>query len=369
MSQSSPRQSLNRRQFLAASSAAAGAAALGASCLGAPEASSAQAGDVSFFLVSDTHFFAQKEAPTKLDEKSIATCRGLVDTLNRLPGTAIPAEAGGGTVAVPRGVIHGGDVIDTGDKNGGVHPQMIETEWAAFTSEFGLTGQDARLKYPIYEVHGNHDSPAGTGLAIQKITERNKTRPGLKNVSPNGLHYSWDWGPIHFINLGIVVGSDPLLKRSGRYNPLDSLGFLKSDLDKNVGANGRPVIITHHVDLARYSKPCDEAAPPSGGEWDSCDVLAYHRAIKSFNVVAILYGHTHTRNIFQWDGVSPKADSGIHVFNVDNGAHFSSSAQAFFYFQLTGTTLTVRELQTKDRWQTSFWTPQTWTQTVSLGTA
>lgn len=369
MSQSSPQQSLNRRQFLATSSAAAGAAAWGASWLSASEVSAAKDDDVSFFLVSDTHFLAQKEASTRLDEKSIATCRALVETLNRLPGTAIPAEAGGGTVAVPRGVIHSGDVIDTGDKNGGVHSQMIETEWAAFADEFGLTGKDARLKYPIYEVHGNHDSPTGTGLPVQKIIERNKTRPGLENVSENGLHYSWDWGPIHFINLGIVVGGDSALKRSGRYNPLDSLGFLNSDLDKNVGASGRPVIITHHVDLARYSKPCDEVAPPSGGEWDSCDVLAYHRAIKPFNVIAILYGHTHTRNIFQWDGASPKADTGIRVFNVDNGAHFSSAPQAFFYFQLTGTTLTVRELQTKDRWQTSSWTPQTWTQMVSLGAA
>ena len=204
---------------------------------------------------------------------------------------------------------------------------------------------------------------------MQKIIERNKTRPGLKNVSPNGLHYSWDWGPIHFVNLGIVVGSDPDLKRPGRYNPLESLGFLKGDLDKHVGASGRPIIITHHVDLARYCTACDLQAKPSGGEWDSCDVHAYHGAIKPYNVIAILYGHTHTRNIFRWDGVSPKADSGIHVFNVDNEAHFSCGAQAFFYFQLTGTKLTVRELQTKDRWQTTFWTPQTWTQTVTLGTA
>ena len=360
---------IDRRQFLATTSACASAWALGGARPRATQAATANDSDVSFFLVSDTHFLAQQEAPTKLDEKSIATCRGLVETLNRLPGTAIPDEAGGGTVASPRGVIHSGDLIDTGDKNGGVHTQMIETEWAAFADEFGLTGKDARLKYPLYEVHGNHDSPAGAGLPVQKIIERNKTRPGLKTVSENGLHYSWDWGPIHFINLGIVVGSDPVLKRSGRYNPLDSLAFLKSDLDRNVGASGRPVIMTHHVDLARYTQPCDRQAKPSGGEWDSCDVHAYHEAIKPFNVVAILYGHTHTRNIFRWDGVSPKAESGIRVFNVDNGAHFSSSAQAFFYFQLTGTTLTVRELQTNDRWQTSFWTPQTWSHTVSLGMA
>ena len=148
--------------------------------------------DVSFFFVSDTHFLANKADPTTLDEKSIATCRGLVDTLNKLPGTAIPADAGGGVVSKPRGVIHGGDLIDSGDKNGGPHPKMIETEWAGFVEEYGLNGTDGRLKFPVYEVHGNHDSPGGSGLPVRKIIERNKTRPGLKNVSENGLHYSWD---------------------------------------------------------------------------------------------------------------------------------------------------------------------------------
>ena len=360
------RQTFNRREFLAASSAGLGALALSTAGASEPASSSASASDMAFFFISDTHFLAEKESPTRINETSIATCRGLIDTLNKLPGTAIPTEAGGGTVATPRGVIHGGDLIDSGDKNGGPHPQMIETEWAAFVEECGLTGTDGRLKFPIYEVHGNHDSPSGNGRPVKGIIERNKTRPGLKNVSDNGLHYSWDWGPLHFLNLGIVVGSDPALKRPGRYNPLDSYGFLKSDLEKNVGSSGRPVIITHHVDVARYSKPCDEQAAPAGGEWDSCDVRAFHRLLQPYNVAAILYGHTHVRNIYQWDGTPQRAASGIPIFNVDNGSHFSSGEQAFFYFQLNGNTLTVRELQTKDRWQTYSWTPQTWTQPVTI---
>ena len=239
---------IDRRQFLATTSACATAWALGTASAGESQAAASKETDVSFFLVSDTHFLAQKEAPTKLDEKSIVTCRGLVDTLNRLPGTAIPAEAGGGTVAVPRGVIHGGDVIDTGDKNGGVHPQMIETEWAAFSSEFGLTGKDARLKYPIYEVHGNHDSPAGTGLPVEKIIERNKTRPGLKNVSQNGLHYSWDWGSIHFINLGIVVGGDcpgGAAALNGEADIVDLLLRYKADPMIRNGLGQTPLDITY----------------------------------------------------------------------------------------------------------------------------
>ena len=28
----------------------------------------------------------------------------------------------------------------------------------------------------------------------------------VQNISESGLHYSWDWGHVHFVNLGIVVG-------------------------------------------------------------------------------------------------------------------------------------------------------------------
>jgi predicted phosphodiesterase len=358
--------SVSRRQFLATASAGAGAFAIGTAWSHEPDAGRIHDSDVAFFLISDTHVLARKDEPTRIDDRSIATCRGLINTLNALPGTKIPEHAGGGVVSTPRGVIHAGDLIDSADKQGGPHPQMIETEWSTFVEECGLSGTEGRLKFPIYEVHGNHDGPGGESHPVRQIIARNKSRPGLKNVSENGLHYAWDWGPVHFVNLGIVVGSDPALNRAGRYNPLGSLGFLKSDLERNVGVSGRPVVITHHVDVARYSKPCDEQSPLSGVEWDSCDVRAFYRTIKSFNVMAVLYGHTHVRNVFRWDGTPQKAENGVPVFNVDNGSHFSSNEQAFFYFHLHGDSLTVREVQTKDRWQNFSWTTQTWTQPVSL---
>ena len=93
-----PTHLLDRRQFLT-STAAAGAGLMSCSLSHAEDNAVANAADVAFFLVSDTHFLASKEQPNVLDEKSIATCRSLVDTLNKLPGTAIPVEAGGGVVA------------------------------------------------------------------------------------------------------------------------------------------------------------------------------------------------------------------------------------------------------------------------------
>ena len=237
-----------RREFLAASLASV----CGLSNADQPKA---KALDVSFFFVADTHYLADKAQPKKLDPRSADTTSRLVDQLNKLPGTAFPDSVGGGKVPTPLGVIHGGDVIDSGDRNGADYLKMQDTEWASYEADFGLTGKDGRLKYPVYEIHGNHDSPAGDGLAVKKIIGRNKKRAGVKNVSKNGLHYSWDWGPVHFVNLGIVVGQVGEVKRKRRYAPLDSLEFLVSDLKDKVGTSGRPVVITHHVDVLRYTQP------------------------------------------------------------------------------------------------------------------
>lgn len=357
---------LSRRAFLARS-AQTSLAAGGLGLLGpmAPQSvSAAESGAsprVAFFVVGDTHFLADKESPSKMFAKSAETCGRLVDTLNRLSGTPIPAEAGGGSVAKTAGLIHAGDIIDTGDKNGRVQEEMQRTEWAAFTDEYGLTGSDGRLKMPVFEVFGNHDSPHGTGHALEKIKERNKHRPGVVNVSDNGVHYAWDWGPAHFINLGLIVGDTKAVARKRRYAALDSLDFLVADLKENVGSSGRPVVVTHHVDIARYTGPCDPAAPPDSKEWDPCDVRAFYDALQGFNVAGIFYGHTHFREVFQWDGQSKKATSGFNVFNTDNASHFSGPAQAFFYVELHDKQLVVREYMTKDAWETGAFTPQVWT--------
>lgn len=316
--------------------------------------------DLAFFVVGDTHYLASRERPSEIDAKSAEVCGRLVDTLNRLAGAEIPAAAGGGNVQAPSGVIHVGDVIDTGDKQGAAQNEMQKTELACFRDDYGLTGKEGRLKYPVFEIAGNHDSPHGGGRFIDTIKERNKSRPGVVHVSENGVHYSWDWGGTHFVNLGLIVGTDAAVTRRRRYAALDSLAFLVGDLKKHVGDSGRPVVLSHHIDIARYSGACDPQAAPDSKEWDPCDVHAFHEAIKTYNIAGIFYGHTHARSVFQWDGESTKAKSGIRVFNNDNSSHFASDAQAFFYVESRGGKLLVRECQTKDRWQTNFWTPMSW---------
>jgi predicted phosphodiesterase len=354
----------SRRQLLKA--AAAGAGTLMLPDLGvAADATSGDvaAGPVSFFLVGDTHYFASKDKPAALDEMSRATTSRLIDWLNKLPGTAIPETAGGGKLPAPRGLIHAGDLIDSGDK--GAAPtarQQQETELTAFTADFGLNGSEGRLKFPVFEVHGNHDGPRGEGPVVSHITARNKQRKNLADVSDNGLHYAWNWGGVHFLNLGIVVGGDKSVSRARRYDPKESLAFLTKYLAKKVADSAAPVVITHHVDVARYSGACDPQQPPKGNpEWDPCDVHAYHGAISKYNVIALLYGHTHVRKIFRWDG-TPKepAQGGLAVFNTDNVSHYNSETQAFLHFEIGTNEMVVREFATKDRWTTGEWTPQVW---------
>lgn len=318
---------------------------------------------VGFLLIGDTHYLADENDPTVLDPRSRQMTTALARTLQKLPGTPIPIEAGGGTVLVPKGLVHAGDIIDSGDKNSPQHKQMQETEWKAYCNDFGINGMEGAVGYPVYEVHGNHDGPQAEGYAINGIVRRNKERSqqSLGNISPSGLQVSWDWGNVHFVNLGIVVGKQDSDTQKRRYAPADSLDFLVEDLRQHVGTSGRPVILTHHIDLARYSVICNEMDPDNKHrEWHPCDIQAFYKAIQPYRIAALLHGHTHVRDVYRWQGSTVKGPNGLNVFNVDNSSHFKSEAQAFMYFEVHDDRLLVRECATKDAWQTYFWTPQIW---------
>jgi len=388
---------LPRRDVLAL--AAAGAVRI----LPAARADDAADAPCAFFVVGDTHFFADSDAPATILAASAAMTGGLVDTLNRLVGTEIPEACGGGVVRRPVGVLHAGDVIDTGDKQGADAERMQATEIAAFERTMGLDGTDGALDFPLYEVHGNHDSPRAQGVAIERIVARNRSRPGVARISPDGLHYSWDSHGIHFVHLGIVVGSVPGIVRRRRYAPRGSLDFLVDDLRTEVGASGRPVVLVHHIDIARYTTPVPADAPFADKEWDPADVAGFHAALEGYDVAAIFHGHTHARSVWRWDGLAVRpgpAGSGdgagrgeevrdgegrggadgddaasdavatadaageprrvYDVFNCDNSSHFGGPSQAFFYVEIGPAGLVVREFATRDGWRTGEWTPLVW---------
>lgn len=313
----------------------------------------------SFFVAGDTHYRADQKDPSKMDAISAGYNTRLVDWLNKLPGTNFTAEAGGGKVPPVHGVVHAGDMIDNGDK-GPAKKKMMETEMRAFDTDWGLNGREGKLRWPVREVHGNHDGPRGDTVMVKEIIARNRRRAGIASVSPNGLHYSWDWAGVHFVALGIIVGDAPEVKRKRRYAPLGSLPFLKQDLAKNVGASGRPVVLVHHVDVHRYSEAVPDAKAITN-EWDYGDAHAFYATIKPYRVAASLCGHTHARKVLRWNGTKDEgAADGFPFVNTDNAGHFSAPAQAFLHVEVSPAELRLREFATKDGWLTGAWTPQMW---------
>lgn len=341
-----------RRQFLKAAAASVAGAASAMADAGAVADDS-----VSFFLAGDTHYFGDEVEKGAMNGFSADINGRLIDWMNRLPGTAFPDSCGGGKVPSPHGVVHAGDLIDSGDKGPG-RQYMAETELQAFVGDWGLNGGDGRLLWPVREVYGNHDSPGGDGPVISEIKARNKRRQGLTSISDNGLHYSWDWGGVHFVALGIVVGDAPSVSRRRRYAPLGSLPFLATDLAATPPE--RPVILVHHVDAARYSRPLPDADAVKA-EWDYGDVNAFYDIIKSRRVAATLFGHTHARNLYRWDGTpNQRAAAGITAINTDNASHWKSLKQAILHLEIAAGELRVREFATDDAWQTGAWNREMW---------
>jgi 3',5'-cyclic AMP phosphodiesterase CpdA len=230
--------------------------------------------EITFFLTSDTHYGVSRTAAAA-NEKT-------VDAMNGFAGTAFP-EPVGGVVASPRGVIVLGDLIN--DASGPDGPR----QWAEFIRDFGLTGE-GRLGFPVYELPGNHDG-GETGLVRRAIKARNPSRPGLSGVSANGVNYSWDWGPVHFVSLGLFAGSDGdrIVSPWGRTMegewrlPGHSLEFLVEDLARNVGRSRRPVVLLQHYGWDIWGL----------GWWSDRERLALADAIRGYNVIAAFWGHTH----------------------------------------------------------------------------
>ena len=313
----------------------------------------------SFFVVGDTHYCADESDHSVMDETSARYNARLVHWLNQLPGSAIPAEAGGGVIQEPHGVIHVGDIVDNADK-GPRMAKMVDTELAAFLADYGLNGTEGKLRWPVREVHGNHDGPHGDTAVVREIIARNQRRAGLLKVSDNGLHYSWDWAGVHFVALGIVVGDSPEVTRKRRYAPMGSLPFLERDLAEHVGESGRPVVLVHHVDVHRYSTEVPDEKVKNH-EWDYGDAQAFYRALRPYRIAGSFCGHTHARRLVRWDGTGDaKTKAGIPFLNTDNAGHFGSPSQAFLHISVSADELAVREFATRDGWETGAWTPQRW---------
>jgi len=275
---------------------------------------------VTFISTSDSHYREPGHAGGSHNDLNQAS----IEEINRIAGRAWPDTLGEDKIAKPRGVLLLGDVIDDGDRasNG---RKISEEQYQLFLADFGLDGTDELLKYPVFEGWGNHDGPpAGkerNGFSFQaQLKRRNQLRKEkglISNVSENGLHYSWDWDDVHFVQLNIYPADK---QREGvHYSPVwhdpqGSLSFLKSDLAQKVGQSGRPVVLMAHCGF-------------DTDWWAKEDWADLYQAAKSYNIVLYLYGHSGT-GLREW---APPGEERkwtcINDGQTENG---------FFVIQITG---------------------------------
>ena len=236
---------------------------------------------IAFIATSDSHYVSSKNLE-RIDRNKVS-----IERMNAIAGTPWPEKFGGGKIGKPRGVLALGDLIDDGDKR-----DETPLQWRHFEKQFGFDGTDGLLKYPVFEGWGNHDGPPigreKFGFSVQsKIRERNVLRKKagrIGNVSENGMHYSWDWDEVHFVQANLYPADKQHAKV--RYSlpwhdPQGSLAFVKDDLKNNVADSGRPVIIVSHCGV-------------DTDWWHPEDWAEFYKAVKPYNVIAYFYGHSGT---------------------------------------------------------------------------
>jgi len=278
--------------------------------------------DVTFIATSDSHYDAFENEDR--NERNRAT----IDRMNAIAGVAWPEQLGGDPIDRPRGVVALGDLIDDGDRQVEGKNQT-RPQWAFFVKDFGFDGTDGRITYPVFEGYGNHDGPPvgkeRFGFSVQahlKARNAERLRKGfISTLSENGLHYSWDWGKVHFVQCNIYPADE---QHPGiRYNrvwhdPQGALAFLKKDLQKNVGDSGRPVVVLAHCGF-------------DTDWWHKDDWKALYEAVRQYNVLAYLHGHSGTGlRRYKPEGAEGEPLTVINTGQTENG---------FFVIRITETRL------------------------------
>lgn len=281
--------------------------------------SRADARDVTFISTSDPHYRHTDHKAGHHNDLNAAS----IEEMNRITEVEWPAKLGGGPIAKPRGVLCIGDLVDDGDHREGKRNITAE-QWGHYATHFGVDGTDALLKYPVFEAWGNHCGPPvgkeKNGFSTQaQLVARNKQRldKGLiSSLHTNGLHHSWDWDDVHFVQLNIYPADqqNPKVKYSAEWhNPQGALTFLKEDLADKVGDSGRPVVLLSHCGF-------------DTDWWIPEDWKAAYEVARDYNVILYLYGHTGT-GLRSWapEGETKKWDC-INDGHTDIG---------FFVIQIT----------------------------------
>jgi hypothetical protein len=221
---------------------------------------------LTFFGWSDTHIPAGGDGSKLLPA---------IDAMNRLPGRAYPKNIGG-TVDTPAFVFNCGDI----------------TEWP--THQAKKTYEDLmakRLKYPSFEILGNHDDAGAAGFkgAPPIMKEWFKRRYG-------DLSYTFDKGGVHFVCP--FSAYDESLGNPAQDITAEALDFIRKNLHRHYSPallpdkwasvpKAAPVVVATHL--------CFDAMTNRD---------AFVDALAGANVIMALGGHYHKAKVTPYRGIN-----------------------------------------------------------------
>jgi cytolysin (calcineurin-like family phosphatase) len=280
--------------------------------------------DVTFFVISDTH----ADPPESYDLRAMARAVNAVAANGQWPATIGGQATGfvGGKIGAPSGVVFTGDLMGWG---------VTPTELKTFRRYFEQGASNQSINFKSYVGLGNHDlddadRPPDLGAAYRNqiwsyVDSRHKGggAPVAVSAFDAASHaYSWDVAGVHFVQLHRFPGDT-------NYGLASSLGFLASDLQQRA-SDGRPVFLFHHYGM--------DAFGTQDRWWTAAQRAAYRAVLGSYNVAAIIAGHSHGAMKYTWEGK--------RVFQVNNakaeiGSGNNDGKGSFAIVRLTDTRLDV----------------------------
>ena len=221
---------------------------------------------LTFFGWSDTHI------PAHGDGSKLWPA---IDAMNLLPGKAYPKNIGG-IVDTPAFVFHCGDI----------------TEWP--THQAKKTYEDLitkRLRYPSYEILGNHDEAGADGVegAPPIMKEWFKRRYG-------DLSYTFDQGGIHFVCP--FSPYDESLGSPAQKIKTEAMDFIRKNLHRHYS----PGLVPKKLASIPQRTPIVVATHLCFDAMTNRD--AFVDALGDANVIMVLGGHYHKAKVTPYRGVN-----------------------------------------------------------------